>query len=118
MSGDNEAEEFARALRKLPRQVACFSNGVVCPWCGWLHETITFGNNECGGCSRQFAFGYPDWHEGKDPVSWVNFPWKEWDAFKRADLMERWSPNKRLQEIYFQQAEEKVGRWADTTKPN
>lgn len=121
MSDTAEANdaEFMAAIRKLPRPVTCFANGAACPWCGDLHATVTFGINECAECSRKFCFGYPDWHEGKDPVSWVNFPWKEWDALgQRADLIENWTPNKRLQQIYFQQAEDKIGVWADTAKPN
>ena len=113
-----EEQEFTKAMAKLPRPIVCFANGVVCPWCAELHKTVTFGRNECAECHRTFFFGYPDWLEGKEPVSYVNFPWREWDAFKRADLMENWAPNKRLKEIYFQQTEEQIGMFANTNQPN
>lgn len=115
---DAEAQEFAKAMARIPRPVICFANGAVCPWCGSLHKTVTFGANECVGCHRSFCFGYPDWLEGKEPVSYVPFPWKEWDAFKRADLMENWVPNKALKEIYFRQTEEQIGIFANAGQPN
>lgn len=119
MADDAASVEFSKALRKLPPPVTCFSNGAVCPWCGSLHRTVTFGHNECDECSRPFGFGYPDWHEGKDPISWVQFPFKEFEAVgHRADALDDWKPNERLQQIYFQKAEESLGTYADETTPN
>lgn len=115
---DAVSQEFTKAMAKIPRPIVCFADGAVCPWCGCLHKTVTFGRNECDGCQRSYCFGYPDWLEGKEPVSYVNFPWKEFDAFKRADLMENWVPNKRLKEIYFQQSELQLGMFANVSKPN
>ena len=114
----SEEDEFVKAMRKLPRPVPCFANGGVCPWCGFLHGTITFGENICADCARSFCFGYPDWHEGKDPISHVPFPWKQWDTFKRADLMEDWAPTKLLEQIYFQMSEEQLGLRANEMRPN
>lgn len=116
---DSKTAEVRKALSRIPIPVTCYSNGGVCPWCGALHKTVTFGANECNECSRPFYFGYPDWHEGKDPVSWVAFPWKEFYALgERAEALAPWQPNKRLQEIYFQKSEESLGTYADESKPN
>ena len=79
---DWERQQFDLALQRLPSPMPVFSDGAVCPWCGWGHETVTFGMNDCAGCNRRFAFGYPEWGEiipGR-PESWVPFPWREWDA--------------------------------------
>lgn len=107
---DKAYEEFAKALKRLPPPLTCFSDGAACPWCGALHETVTFGKNVCRECERQFFFGYPDWHEGKDPISWVDFPWAAFYALgSRADLLTSWEPNARLRHLYFQKSEEKLG---------
>ncbi len=114
-----EADEFGRALRRLPQAVSCFSNGACCPWCGGLNKTVTFGMNNCEECVQPYAFGYPDWHEGKDPVSWVPFPFTEFSALGgRADVIPEFKPNDRLKAIYFQKAEEHLGVHADTTTAN
>ena len=107
--------EFVRAVKRLPPPVTCFANGACCPWCGGLNKTVTFGAmNACGECGKAFAFGYPDWHEGKDPVSWVPFPFKEFAAVgERADMVPEWHPNERLKAIYFQKAEEAIGTSAE-----
>lgn len=107
---DKESVEFAKALKRLPRPLSCFSDGAGCPWCGCVHRSITFGTNHCDDCARPFCFGYPEWHEGKDPMSWVAFPWAEFDALgNRADLLADWKPNERLRHHYFQKAEERLG---------
>lgn len=118
---DTSKEEFCKALMKLPVPVSCYSNGAICPWCGCLHETITFGVNACMECERPFSFGYPEagWHEGKAPISWVNFPFKEFDAVGgKASALSDWKPNERLQRIYFEKTEEHIGVYADASKPN
>jgi hypothetical protein len=116
---DKEREEFTKALKRLPPEVSCFANGACCPWCGGLNKTVTFGMNNCQECGKEYAFGYPDWHEGKDPVSWVPFPWREFDALgKRADVLPEWKPNERLQRIYFQKTEERLGVYADERRAN
>ncbi|EHK57674.1 hypothetical protein MAXJ12_08719 [Mesorhizobium alhagi CCNWXJ12-2] len=77
--------------------------------------------NNCEECGKSYAFGYPDggWHEGKDPISWVPFPFREFDATgRRADLLPVWEPNERLKEVYFRKAEETLGVYADTAQAN
>lgn len=114
-----EDDEFWKAVRRLPDPVTCFSNGACCPWCGGLAKTVTFGMNNCEECGKAYAFGYPDWHDGKDPVSWVPFPFAEFDACGgRADLIPEFKPNDRLKEIYFQKSEERLGVHADMSKAN
>jgi hypothetical protein len=114
-----DEEEFSLAVRKLPQPVSCFSDGACCPWCGGISGTVTFGMNACVECEKPYAFGYPDWHAGKDPVSWVPFPFSEFFALgSSAELIPDFHPNKRLLEIYFQQAEESLGIHADTARPN
>lgn len=115
----SDHEEFSKALRRLPVPVSCFSNGACCPWCGGLNKTVTFGMNNCIECGKEYAFGYPDWHPEKDPLSWVPLPWREFDACGgRADLIPVFEPNDRLKQIYFQKSEEHIGRHADMTTPN
>jgi hypothetical protein len=108
------SDEFKKAIKKLPPPVSCFSNGACCPWCGGLSKTVTFGMNNCEECGKAYAFGYPEWHSEKDPVSWVPFPWKELDATGgKASLLPDWKPNERLQQIYFRKAEENLGEYAE-----
>lgn len=107
------------ALAKLPPPVPCFANGAACPWCGALHQTVTFGSNSCLECSRPFQFGYPDWEDRKDPVSWVAFPHREFEAVGfKVDLLPDWKPNDRLKNIYHRQAEQQTGIRADSGRPN
>lgn len=118
-SQDRETEEFRLVLSRLPPPVSCFSNGACCPWCGGMHKTVTFGMNICEDCGKSYAFGYPEWHEGKDPISWVPFPWREFYAMgKKVSILPPWKPNERLQEIYFQKAEEMLGVRADSRVAN
>jgi hypothetical protein len=110
-----DIDEFRRAMRRIPPPVSCYSNGAVCPWCGWIHKTITFGKNCCLECNRPFRFGYPKggWHEGKDPISWVDFPFREFEAVGgRSAALENWVPNEQLKEIYFEKSEESLGVFA------
>jgi len=67
--------------------------------------------NGCEECGKEYAFGYPDWSDGKDgPISWVPFPWKEFHAMgERSDILPEWKPNDRLKAIYFEKAEERLG---------
>ena len=110
MAGKISYDEFYKAVKKIPPPVSCFSNGVACPWCGYLHRTISFSMNNCEECGRAFAFGYPEFHSGDDPVSWVPFPWREFhECGEKASLLEDWKPNERLQRLYFQKAEERLG---------
>jgi len=119
MDDNQDREEFRKALSRLPRPVPCFSDGACCPWCGEITATITFGMNNCEECGKAYAFGYPDWGEGKEPMSWVPFPWKEYYALgERAELLAPWEPNKRLQTIYFEQAEQHVGIQANMERAN
>lgn len=117
----SDHEEFTRALARLPPPISCFSDGAACPWCGCLHATVTFGHNECQECGHGFLFGYPQggWHEGKDPISWVEFPWRAFDAMgQKASALKDWKPNERLQRLYFQKSEEALGIQADTSRAN
>ena len=120
MNPDNEREEFVNAMARLPRPVSCFSNGACCPWCGGLKHDVSFvAMNTSEECEREFAFGYPSWHSEKDPISWVPFPHREFDELGgRADLFPAWQPNKRLQAIYFEKAEEQLGKQADMSRAN
>lgn len=115
----SDMEEFKKAIRRLPIPVSCFSNGACCCWCGGLNKTVTFGRNICVECGKEYAFGYPEWHSEKDPVSWVPFPFAEFEACGgRANLIPEFIPNERLKEIYFQKAEEHIGVHADMSSPN
>jgi hypothetical protein len=112
------SEEFKAALAKLPLPVTDYSNGAVCPWCGELHRTITYGGNNCQSCARFFCFGYPDWDAGPGPMSWVPFPWKEFDAVgQKASALADWKPNDVLQAIYFEMAEKRIGKSASDGGP-
>nr|WP_321482316.1 hypothetical protein [uncultured Cohaesibacter sp.] len=97
---------FAAALGKIPPPIPCFSNGVCCPWCGFLHETITFGQNECMECRRQFLFGFPGEWETRIPgcpESWVNFPSYEFHILgDKASLIPEFVPTDRLKEVWKQ----------------
>ncbi|GLR55112.1 hypothetical protein KYK30_31665 [Shinella yambaruensis] len=116
---DKRDEEFWKAVRRLPLPITCFANGACCPWCGGLATIVRFGPNHCEECEKPYAFGYPEWHEGKDPLSWVPFPFAEFEALGgRADLLPEFIPNDRLKEIYFQKAEERLGAQADMSKKN
>lgn len=119
MENDPEFIEFTKALSRLPRPVACFRNGAACPWCGGLNISVTFGQNSCFECGQSYLFGYPDWWNRQDPCSWVPFPHREFDACgRRADLIPEFKPNQRLQEIYFEAAEENLGKRADMERAN
>lgn len=108
MTLSKKLSEVSKAFAKLPPPISCFANGAVCPWCGSLHETITFGDNLCDGCQKPFGFGYPEGYDGKDPASFVAFPWKEFDALGgRSSLMPDWKPNDALKSHYHQKAEER-----------
>lgn len=112
---DKKWTEFTKAVSRLPPPVSCFSNGACCPWCGGLNKTVTFDRmNDCIECERSYAFGYPPWHDGRDPVSWVPFPFREFSAVgERADMITNWEPNDRLKAIYFEKAEERIGLSAE-----
>jgi hypothetical protein len=102
--------EFAEIIRRLPKPIACFGNGAACPWCGDLHVTVTFGQNLCKDCGRPFLFGYPHWAEKDEPLSWVDYPFRELDALgERASLLPKWEMNDRLKQLHFQKVEEKFG---------
>ena len=104
------SENFQKAIRKLPPPVPCFANGAICPWCGAVHATITFGENTCIECGKFFAFGYPDWHQGDDPISHVPFPWKEFEAVgQNPDALPDWEPNDRLKSHYHDIKERETG---------
>ena len=67
---------------------------------------------------KLFCFGLPDWSESKGPVSWVPFPFKEWDALgRRADILYDWKPNDRLKEYYHKIVEENTGIRTDYSRP-
>lgn len=111
-------DEFRLAMAKLPPPLTCFSDGAACPWCGWMHATITFGGNNCADCGRAFSFGYPPWDSGKEPMTYVNFPWREWDALgRRADLLPDWRPNDLLKSHYHDKAVEVAGVYAGEGNP-
>lgn len=111
-----EIDDFRRAMLRLPPPIECFANGAVCPWCGWVHQTVTFGANICIDCKRAFTFGYPPW--GADLSSYVPFPWREWDALgRRADLLPEWAPNDHLKHHYHIKAEDRTGIYADRSMP-
>lgn len=103
-------DEFVKAMMKLPPPLVCFSNGAACPWCGVVHTTVTFGENNCIECGRYFCFGYPDWHPGLDPISHVPFPHKEFSAVGgRADLMPDWEPTDLLKLHYHENKVRETG---------
>lgn len=111
-------KQFSEACKRIPRPIACAADGVYCPWCGQVHRTITFGKNECDDCQRLFWFGYPGWWDRKDPCSFVPFPHREWEACgKKAELLPHFNPTQILQEIYFRDAEEHLGVYADMDNP-
>ena len=119
MTSDDSHEEFRAAMKKIPPPISCFSNGAACPWCGVLHRTITFGENNCQSCGQYFCFGYPDWWEGEDPCSFVPFPFKEfYECGEKASMLKDWTPNDVLKALYFQKSEERLGVYADTSTPN
>jgi hypothetical protein len=99
---DWDRANFFEAIRRMPPPVKAYDDGVVCPWCGEFHRTITFGANACGSCSREFLFGYPPWDASSErPFTWVHFPHREWEALgKKPHLLEDWKPNDRLKVIY------------------
>lgn len=114
----DDYDEFRKAIKKLPPPIRCFANGAACPWCGAMHETVTFGEMGCVECGKAFCFGYPDWHGDKEPISYVNFPWREWDALgQKADMLPDWKPNDRLKHHYHQKVEEYTGIEPDYSKP-
>ena len=111
-------DEFKKAFCKLPPPVPDYANGAVCPWCGEIHQTITYGENNCQSCAKFFCFGYPDWDSGPGPISWVPFPWKEFDAVgQKASAFADWQPNEVLRAIYFEMAEKRIGRTAGEQVP-
>lgn len=115
----SDMDEFSKAVSRLPVPVSSFSNGACCPWCGGLNKAVMFGLNNCVECGKEYAFGYPDWHGGKGPLSWVPFPFVEFEACGgRAELIPAFKPNDRLKKIYFQKTEEHIGLQADMTTPN
>lgn len=111
---DPGQKAFAEAVRRLPPPIADFADGAACPWCGWLHRTITYGRNTCHDCGRGFLFGHPNWAVNKESVSWVEFPWKEFQAMgERPELIEQWQPNTQIKALHFQKAEEHLGVHAE-----
>lgn len=116
---DKRKKEFAKALARIPVPIECFTNGAACPWCGFIHRTITFGENACDDCRKPFLFGYPDYYTGDAPISHVPFPHREFDELgARADLLPKWEPNDLLKQHYHQKTEEKTGIYSDKQKPN
>lgn len=115
---DASLDQFAAALKRLPRPISDFGDGAACPWCGALHKTVTYGRNFCDECRHEFRFGHPEWGAGKECWTWVDFPWKEFEALgNRADLVEKWVPNLRVKGLHFQKAEERIGKEADEGNP-
>ncbi len=97
-------QDFAAAIRRLPPPLPVVSNGAACPWCGALHERMTIGWNDCEHCPRAFMIGHPP--EG-DPdfilMTFVPFPWQAFHELGgRAGLLDDWTPNADLREIYNQ----------------
>lgn len=94
---------FSEAVRRLPPPCPCFGEGAICPWCGGLHPTVTFGRNECTACGKSFCFGFPPWGTRLEncPESYVMFPFKEWHALgEKAHLLPKWEPNELLKAYY------------------
>lgn len=113
-ANDPGDDAFKQAIRRLPPPIADFADGAACPWCGWLHKTITYGRNTCAECGRGFLFGHPQWAVNKESLSWVEFPWKEFDALgQRPELIEQWVPNLQIKSLHFQKTEERLGKFAD-----
>ena len=91
-------------MEMLPRWIPFhFTDSVPCPWCGWFHETITFGDNVCSDCNKPFTFGVPDCSEDGKLYSYVFPSLKEQQALeKRPSLLGTFTPNERLRAIYFE----------------
>lgn len=118
MNDAGDMSEFRAAMRRLPPPISCFANGAACPWCGVVHRAVTFGENECTECRKYFCFGYPDWHSGKDPISWVPFPFRAWDETgRKASMFPDWKPNDLLKSHYHDKAEEATGIRTHGSKP-
>lgn len=46
-------------------------------------------------------FGYPDWYDGLDPLSYVEVPWREFEAVHRnPNAMPDWEPTDQLKSHY------------------
>lgn len=98
-----EMAQFARLMQGVPRQIPTFSDGVACPWCGLIHQVVTFGSNECLECRRQFIFGFPEWGSVFDwcPDTFVACPHKEFrEMGRRGDILPIFEPNERLRRLY------------------
>ncbi len=93
---------FMEVLKRTPPAVRMFDDRAICPWCGFLHETITIGSNLCEECRRGFVFGYPPWGvEDGRPISWVFMSWEEQNlAVENLNLFPPFEPNERLRDIY------------------
>ena len=102
---DYELSQFSRLLRGIPYPIPMFDNCVFCPWCGSMHETVTFGENECDECRKIFIFGVPHWgssFEGR-AETFVNCPHKEFeDMGRRGDILPLFEPNEKLKDVYRQ----------------
>lgn len=109
---DADTKAFTEALKRIPPPLSAFANGAGCPWCGALHQTVTFGLNTCQDCARPFCFGAPDWADPDDSiVSWVEFPHREFDALgRRPELLPPWSPGPVLIALYRQKQRDTARR--------
>lgn len=106
----DEISSFCEALKRLPPPMTDFSNGAGCPWCGWLHTTVTYGDNQCEACGRGFQFGHPDWTDDNECWTWVAFPHRQWELLgRRMEVIAKWIPNEIIKALHFQKAEEALG---------
>ncbi len=115
MSDDTPMMRRARAhALGIPNPLPLYDDGAACPWCGELHETITFGENLCLFCKKVFIFSCPPWltddSEGRF-FTWVHLTSADNEMLMRnPDALPPFKPNKRLQNLYFELRAEKLTR--------
>lgn len=104
MENKPDSEDVARVLQliylRTPPPLRPYEDGAACPWCGYCHEQITFGDNICAECQKAFLFGFPPWDDGP-LISWVHLKYEEENMLiSNPDLMPVFQPNERLKKLY------------------
>lgn len=115
MTWDDERDAaFKFVTANLPMPIPAYDNCACCPWCGYAHHTVTFGEMLCDECGKCFRFGYPQWGSVVEnrPESFVTFPFAEFNAMgSKAGKFPKFNRTKRLMEIYRDWWPEK---WSDS----